>query len=47
MAHSGGLKLNHNVDLKETSDELDQTKIITVCAFVGYAGWGAGQLKAR
>jgi putative transcriptional regulator len=45
--HSGGLKLNHNVDLKETSDELDQTKIITVCAFVGYAGWGAGQLETE
>src|SRR6267154_4841611 len=44
---SGGLKLNHNVDLKETSDELDQTKIITVCAFVGYAGWGAGQLESE
>src|SRR6266513_5407858 len=39
---SGGLKLNHKVDLKETSDAVDQTKIITVCAFVGYAGWGAG-----
>jgi putative transcriptional regulator len=44
---SRGLKLNHNVGLKETSDAVDQTKIITVCAFVGYAGWGAGQLESE
>ncbi|HMH04427.1 MAG TPA: YqgE/AlgH family protein [Candidatus Udaeobacter sp.] len=43
----GGLKLNHKVGLKETSDAVDQTKIITVCAFVGYAGWGAGQLESE
>jgi putative transcriptional regulator len=44
---SGGLKLNHKVGSKETSDAIDQTKIITVCAFVGYAGWGAGQLESE
>jgi putative transcriptional regulator len=41
-----GLKLNHKMSLKETSD-VDQTKVITVCAFVGYAGWGAGQLESE
>ena len=44
---SRGLKLNHKVDLNETSDAVDETKIITVCAFVGYAGWGAGQLEGE
>jgi putative transcriptional regulator len=44
---TGGLKLNHDVGLKESSDAVDQTKIITVCAFVGYAGWGAGQLETE
>ncbi|HEU5248056.1 MAG TPA: YqgE/AlgH family protein [Candidatus Udaeobacter sp.] len=44
---SGGLKLNHNVGLQETSDVADQKKIISVCAFVGYAGWGAGQLESE
>jgi putative transcriptional regulator len=44
---SGGLKLNHDVGLKETGDTIEQKKIITVCAFVGYAGWGAGQLESE
>jgi putative transcriptional regulator len=44
---TGGLKLNHNVGSEETSDSSDQKKIITVCAFVGYAGWGAGQLESE
>ena len=44
---SGGLKRNHEVGLKETSDAIEQKKIITVCAFVGYAGWGAGQLESE
>ncbi len=43
---SKGLKLNHNVGL-ETSDAVDPKKVITVCAFVGYAGWGAGQLESE
>jgi putative transcriptional regulator len=42
---SGGLKLNHNVGSEETNDAAGQKNIITVCAFVGYAGWGAGQLE--
>ena len=44
---SGGLKLNHDVGLNETSDAIEQKEIITVCAFVGYAGWGAGQLESE
>jgi putative transcriptional regulator len=43
----GGLKLNHNVGFNETSEAAGQKKIITVCAFVGYAGWGAGQLESE
>ena len=42
-----GLKLNHNVSLEEASDVLDPKKLATICAFVGYAGWGAGQLEAE
>jgi putative transcriptional regulator len=44
---SKGLKLNHNLSLEETSDAAGQKKLITVCAFVGYAGWGAGQLESE
>ena len=40
-----GLKLNHNVGLEEASDSAGQKKAATICAFVGYAGWGAGQLE--
>ena len=43
----GGLRLNHNVGLEETSDGVDQEDLITVCAFVGYTGWGAGQLESE
>ena len=39
-----GLKLNHNISLDEASDQ-GQKNLLTVCAFVGYAGWGAGQLE--
>ena len=42
-----GLKLNCNVGLEEASDAAGQKKSTTVCAFVGYAGWGAGQLEAE
>src|SRR6516165_551305 len=41
-----GLKLNHNVSLDQTSDPL-RKNLLTVCAFVGYAGWGAGQLESE
>jgi putative transcriptional regulator len=40
------LKLNHNVDLDEASERVEQDPG-SLCAFVGYAGWGAGQLEAE
>src|SRR5216117_3051512 len=42
-----GLKLNHNVALEEASDVVDPKALAKICAFVGYAGWGAGQLEAE
>jgi putative transcriptional regulator len=42
-----GLRLNHNVGLEEASDAAGQKTSATICAFVGYAGWGAGQLEAE
>lgn len=44
---SGGLKLNHNVAAEDASSAVDPKKLISVCAFVGYAGWGAGQLESE
>jgi putative transcriptional regulator len=41
-----GLKLNHNVAL-EKAGAVDPKKPARICAFVGYAGWGAGQLEAE
>jgi putative transcriptional regulator len=41
-----GLKLNHNVNLEEASERIDEDPN-SICAFVGYAGWGAGQLEAE
>jgi putative transcriptional regulator len=41
-----GLKLNHNVDIEEASERVGQ-KPGSIRAFVGYAGWGAGQLEAE
>src|SRR2546428_3062272 len=41
-----GLKLNHNVNLEEASHLLNNDPS-SVRAFVGYAGWGAGQLEAE
>ena len=41
-----GLNLNHNVDLLQSSNAAGQ-KPSSICAFVGYAGWGAGQLEAE
>jgi len=38
-----GLKLNHNVGLKEAKEDA----VASICAFVGYAGWEAGQLEAE
>jgi putative transcriptional regulator len=42
-----GLKLNHNVRLEEAGDAVGPKKPASICAFVGYAGWGAGQLEAE
>src|ERR1041384_613749 len=42
-----GLKLNHKVALEQASDAAGQKNLVTVCAFVGYAGWGAGQLESE
>ncbi|MFZ3377242.1 MAG: YqgE/AlgH family protein [Chthoniobacterales bacterium] len=45
--HKGeGLKLNHNVGLEEASERAGQSPT-SICAFVGYAGWEAGQLEAE
>jgi putative transcriptional regulator len=44
---SEGLKLNHHVGLKEASEVADGKNAAMICAFVGYAGWGAGQLEAE
>src|SRR5213078_1871410 len=41
-----GLKLNHNIAFDEPSDPHGH-KSTPICAFVGYAGWGAGQLEAE
>lgn len=39
-----GLKLNHNVGLEEANELLGRDPE-SIRAFVGYAGWGAGQLE--
>jgi putative transcriptional regulator len=42
-----GMKLNHNIDFDEEIDAHGHKNLLTVCAFVGYAGWGAGQLESE
>jgi putative transcriptional regulator len=42
-----GLRLNHNVALEESTQAAAKKNLLTVCAFVGYAGWGAGQLETE
>ncbi len=42
-----GLKLNHDVRFEEASGAAGQEKPAAICAFVGYAGWGAGQLETE
>src|ERR1700730_6102402 len=45
--HKGeGLKLNHDVGMDE-ANTLAGEDPLSICAFVGYAGWGAGQLEAE
>ena len=41
-----GVKLNHNVGLDEANARIDQDPE-SIRAFVGYAGWGAGQLESE
>ena len=41
-----GLKLNHNVGLEEANERVEKDPG-SVRAFVGYAGWTAGQLEAE
>jgi len=42
-----GLKLNHEIAFEGTSNAPSQNGSVAICAFVGYAGWGAGQLEAE
>ena len=39
--------LSHNVALTPPSDGPGEKDLVTICAFVGYAGWGAGQLESE
>src|SRR5919106_6387123 len=41
-----GLKLNHNVGIDEAHQLVDEDPA-SIRAFVGYAGWTAGQLEAE
>jgi putative transcriptional regulator len=41
-----GLKLNHNVNIEDATERIEQDPH-SICAFVGYAGWSAGQLEAE
>ena len=42
-----GLRLNHNVAWDESSDAFGRKNLLTVCAFVGYAGWEPVSSKPR
>jgi putative transcriptional regulator len=41
-----GLRLNHNVDVDEAHERAGEDPA-SIRAFVGYAGWSAGQLEAE
>ena len=43
---ANGLRLNHNVNGDEAHERVDQDPT-SIRAFVGYAGWSAGQLEAE
>ena len=43
---ANGLKLNHNVNAAEAQGHLGEDPT-SIRAFVGYAGWSAGQLEAE
>jgi putative transcriptional regulator len=40
-----GFRLTHNVGPEQSSALDSEKNALTICAFVGYAGWGAGQLE--
>ena len=42
-----GVKLSQNVALAQASAAPGEKNLVTICAFVGYAGWGAGQLESE
>src|SRR5881296_2007842 len=42
-----GVKLSHNVALEQAGTAAGEKNLVTICAFVGYAGWGAGQLESE
>ncbi|HMJ04716.1 MAG TPA: YqgE/AlgH family protein [Chthoniobacterales bacterium] len=44
--NANGLRLNHNVDVEEAYERADEDPS-SIRAFVGYAGWTAGQLEAE
>ena len=41
-----GLRLNHNVNVEEAHERAEEDPA-SIRAFVGYAGWSAGQLEAE
>lgn len=41
-----GVTLNHNVNVDDASERIEHDPG-SICAFVGYAGWSAGQLEAE
>jgi putative transcriptional regulator len=42
-----GVTLSHNIALEKASAAPGEKNRVTLCAFVGYAGWGAGQLESE
>ena len=42
-----GVKLSHSIALEKPSTAPGEKNQVTLCAFVGYAGWGAGQLESE
>jgi putative transcriptional regulator len=42
-----GLTLSHNVALEQATMAGGENSLVRICAFVGYAGWGVGQLESE
>ena len=42
-----GVQLSHNIALEQVNAAPGEKNLVTICAFVGYAGWGAGQLESE